>query len=411
MIVAAGGDSTVQQVFLYEALRTPRTKGRPDGSLATVPPWELVARLVEAMRQRGAAAALAHVERVALGCVTQCGVQGGHLGLLSRARAGLPATAVAVTSNNYCVSGLSAVAAAARTIATGEEQLSLAGGVESMSQVPFEADAAPMYRDAALAARFQYLAPPLVADWLASREGIGRDELDAVTVRSHARAAQAWDAGRYDSSVVPVDRPDGHSVTRDELLRPGLAAADLARFGAAFAALGAAGGEAWIRSADPRLQRFDYVHAVPHCPPVADGAALALLGTREAGARHGLRPRAELFAVAEVNTDPLDPFAAGFAALQRVLERAGLALDEVGAIEFMEAFAAVPALFARRFPAAAERANASGGHLALGHPMGASGAILLATLLAEMERGDVEWGVAVAHAVSGVGCAALLRRR
>lgn len=401
----------MQQVYLYEALRTPRTKGRPDGSLAAVPPWQLVARLVDAMRQRGCDRALEQIERLSLGCVTQCGVQGGHVALLARNAAALPGAAVAVTLNNYCVSGLSSVAAAARAIAAGEEQLALAGGVESMSQAPFESDAAPMYRDPALAASFQYLSPPLVADWLASRERIGRDELDAVTVRSHARAAQAWNEGRYDSGVVAVQRPDGSVVARDELLRPGLTTADLARFAAAFAALGAAGGEAWIRSVDPDLPRLDYLHAIPHCPPVADGAALALLGTRETGSRHGLRARAELFAIAEANTDPRDPFAAGFAALQRVLERTGLALEDVGAIEFMEAFAAVPALFARRFPAAAERANASGGHLALGHPMGASGAILLVTLLTEMERLDVEWGVVVAHAVSGVGCAALLRRR
>jgi acetyl-CoA acetyltransferase len=143
---------------------------------------------------------------------------------------------------------------------------------------------------------------------------------------------------------------------------------------------------------------------------MADGAALLLIGTRERAAEFGLVPRARLVAVVEVNTDPLDPFAAGFAALDRVLARSGLGLEDVGAIEFMEAFAAVPATFRRRHPQAAERANQSGGHLAMGHPMGASGAILVATLLAEMERQDVEWGVAVAHAVSGVGAAVLLRR-
>jgi acetyl-CoA acetyltransferase family protein len=399
----------MQQVQVYEALRTPRAKGKPDGALASVPPWELVSQTIDGLRQRGVAGALNHVERLALGCVTQCGVQGGHLALLARAAAGLPPSAAAITLNNYCVSGLSAVASVARAIALGDEQLALAGGVESMSQSPFEADAAPMYRDPALAARFQYLAPPLVADWLASREGIGRDELDAVTVLSHQRAAEAWTAGRYASSVVPIRRGDGEPCVRDELFRPGLGVTDLARFPAAFGALGALGGEAWIRQQEPQLQ-LRYVHAVPHCPPIADGAALVLLGTAQAGKRHGLRSRAQLAGVVELNADPLDPFAAGFAALQRLLDRAGLQLADVGAIEFMEAFAAVPALFRRRFPAAAERSNLSGGHLALGHPMGASGAILLATLLSEMERLDVEWGVTVAHAVSGVGCAALLRR-
>jgi len=397
-------------IHVLDAIRTPRGKGKPDGSLAGVPPWDLVGQLAQALRDRGAEAALATVDRLVLGCVTQAGPQGGHLALLSRIHAGLPHTAVAVTLNNYCVSGMSALAAAARAIATGEDRLALAGGVESMSQAAFEADGAPFYRDAALAAHFHYLAPPLVADWLATREGLTRADLDEATVASHRRAGHAWQDGRYATSVVPVTRPDGVLVERDELVRPGLSASDLARFPAAFAALGAQGAETLINVTDPSLGGLRYLHAVPHCPPMADGAALVLLGTRERASEFGLVPRARLAAVVELNTDPLDPFAAGFAALDRVLARSGLALEDVGAIEFMEAFAAVPATFRRRHPQAAERANQSGGHLAMGHPMGASGAILVATLLAEMERQDVEWGVAVAHAVSGVGAAVLLQR-
>lgn len=398
------------EIHVLDAIRTPRGKGKPDGSLAGVPPWDLVGQLVDALRARGAAAALDSTDRLVLGCVTQAGPQGGHLALLSRIHAGLPDTAVAVTLNNYCVSGMSALSAAARAVASGEDGLALAGGVESMSQSPFEADGASFYRDATLAAHFRYLSPPLVADWLATREGIARAELDEVTVDSHRRAGLAWQDGRYATSVVPVTRPDGVRVERDELVRPGLAAADLNRFPAAFAALGALGGEAFVNATAPSLGGLRYLHAVPHCPPMADGAALLLIGTRERAAELGLGPRARLAAAVEVNTDPLDPFAAGFAALERVLARSALALEDIGAIEFMEAFAAVPATFRRRYPEAAERANASGGHLAMGHPMGASGAILVATLLAEMERTDVEWGVAVAHAVSGVGSAVLLQR-
>ena len=397
-------------IHVFDAVRTPRGKGRADGSLAGVPPWELVGQLAQALRARGADAALAAVDRLSLGCVTQAGPQGGHLALLARIHAGLPDGAVAVTLNNYCVSGMSAVAAAARAIATGEEQLALAGGVESMSQAAFESDGAPFYRDAALAAHFRYAPPPVVADWLATREGLTRAELDEATVVSHRRAGLAWQQGRYASTVVPVTRPDGTRVEHDELVRPALTTGDLARFPAAFAPLGALGAEAFVNEVDPALGGLRYLHAIPHCPPVADGAALVLLGTRERGAAYGLTPRARLAAVAEFDTDPLDPFAAGFAVLDRVLARADLALDAIGAIEFMEAFAAVPATFRRRHPRAAERANESGGHLALGHPMGASGAILVATLLAEMERKDAEWGVAVAHAVSGVACAVLLQR-
>jgi acetyl-CoA acetyltransferase family protein len=397
-------------VMIYDAVRTPRAKGKPDGALASVPPHELVGQLVGALGDRHGRAALDGVERLALGCVTQVGPQGGHVALVSRIHAGLPDTAAAVTLNNYCVSGLSAIAAAARAIATGEERLALAGGVESMSQSPFEADGAPFYRDAALAAHFEYVPPPIVADWLATQEQLTREELDAVTVQSHQRAGRAWAEGRYASSVVPVVRADGTSVERDETVRPSLTTADLGRFGPAFAQLGAMGPDAFVLKAAPALGRVEHLHSVAHCPPIADGAALALLGSAARGSELGLAPRARIAAFAELNTDPLRPFEAGFVAFERVLARAGIAAKDAGAIEFMEAFAAVPARFLKAYPELAERTNESGGHLAMGHPMGASGAVLVATLLAEMERKDVEWGVAVAHAVSGVGCAVVLQR-
>lgn len=397
-------------VFLFDAVRTPRTKGKPDGALATVPPHELVGQLVAALGARHGDAPLAAVERFALGCVTQVGPQAGHIALLSRVHAGLPDTAVAVTLNNYCVSGLSAIASAARCIAVGDERLALGGGVESMSQASFEADHAPFYRDARLAAGFKYVPPPITADWLATQEGITREELDAVTVDSHRRAGRAWVEGRYRNSVIPVQRADGTRVERDDLVRPALTAADLARFGPAFAELGAQGADAFIARSAPRLGPMQHVHTVAHCPPIADGAALALIGTAERGAQLGLAPRARIAALLELNADPLRPFEAGFLAFERILERAGLEPADLDAIEFMEAFAAVPARFKRRYGELAELANDSGGHLAMGHPMGASGAVLLTTLLGELERRNGEWGVAVAHAVSGVACAVVLQR-
>jgi acetyl-CoA C-acetyltransferase len=397
-------------VNIYDAVRTPRTKGKSDGSLAGVAPYELVRQLTEALRQRQGVATLASVDRLALGCVTQTGAQGGHIALVSRLHAGLPDTAVAVTLNNYCVSGMSAVAAAARAIATGEEHLALAGGVESMSQSPFEGDRANFYSDMALAARLRYVSPPIVADLLATQAGLSRADLDAVTVESHRRAAAAWRDGHYASSVVAITRGDGTKVERDELLRPGLSAADLTRFGPAFGPLGALGHDAFLTDAIPGLGEVKHVHAIPHCPPIADGAALVLIGDQTRAAELGLKSRAQLAAIAEVDGDPLAPFAAGFDAMHRVLLRAGLTLKDMGAIEFMEAFAAVPAKFLRDYAPDPERVNGSGGHLALGHPMGASGGVLITTLLAEMERRDVEWGLAVAAAVSGVGCAVILHR-
>jgi acetyl-CoA C-acetyltransferase len=400
----------MEAVHLFDAVRTPRAKGKPDGALAGVTPYELVAQLTAALRQRHGDAALAAVERVALGCVTQVGPQGGHVALMARSYAGLPDTAVATTLNNYCVSGMSAAGLAARAIAAGDEALALAGGVESMSQSPFEGDRASFFTDPALATRLRYVSPPIVGDLLATQEALTREELDAVTVDSHQRAGQAWAEGRYASTVVPVTRADGSVVERDEMVRPKMTAADIARFGPAFGALGAMGHDALLVAAIPGLKEVGHLHAVPHCPPIADGAALLLLGSAQRGAELGLKSRARVAATMELNTDPLRPFAAGFEVMDRILARAGLAPRDLGAVEFMEAFAAVPATFRRRALVEDSRVNASGGHLAMGHPMGASGAILVATLLAEMERRDVEWGLAVAHAVSGVGAAVLLQR-
>ena len=401
----------MDEVLVYDAVRTPRTKGKPDGALADVPPFELVRQLVEALRQRHGASALAATERLALGCVTQVGPQGGHIALVARLHAGLPDTAVAITMNNYCVSGMSAVASAARVIAAGEEQLALAGGVESMSQVAFEADRAPFFTDLELAARLRYVPPPIVADWLATQEHLTRDDLDSVTVESHRRAGIAWQEGRYTASVVPITRPDGTRITTDDLVRPALSVADLARFQPAFAPLGSLGADQFIARTRPDLGAVRHLHSIAHCPPLADGAALVLLGSRARGGELGLRPRARLALAVELNTDPTQPFEAGFATFECLLRLSGLTSRNLGAIEFMEAFAAVPARFRRDCVADGERVNASGGHLAMGHPMGASGAILIATLLAEMERKDVEWGAAVAHAVSGVGCGILLQRQ
>jgi acetyl-CoA acetyltransferase family protein len=400
----------MQNVVLFDAVRTPRAKGKPDGALASVAPYELVSQLVDALRQRHGEAALAQVERLALGCVTQTGAQGGHIALVARSYAGLPDTAIATTLNNYCVSGMSAAALAARCIAVGDTGLALAGGVESMSQSPFEGDRATFYSDAALASRVRYVSPPIVGDLLATLEGLTREELDAVTVDSHQRAGAAWSEGRYASSVIPVRRADGTILDRDEMVRPKLSTADLARFAPAFAALGAQGHDALLTTAIPGLKAVEHLHAVPHCPPIADGASLLLLGSAKRGAVLGLRPRARIVATLELNTDALRPFAAGFACMDRMLQQAGLAARDLGVIEFMEAFAAVPATLRRRAIVDDARVNASGGHLAMGHPMGASGAILVTTLLAEMERRDVEWGLAIAHAVSGIGAGVLLQR-
>jgi acetyl-CoA C-acetyltransferase len=398
-------------VYLYDAVRTPRGKGRPGGSLSALPPIELVRQLVQALEKRVGAQAVHAAEHFALGCVTEVGVQGGHLALAARIHAGLPDTLPCLTLNNFCVSGLSAVAQAARRIAVGEIDLALAGGVESMSQVEFMGDAAPFYTDLTLAGAMGWAPVGLAADLLAAREGIGREALDAAVVRSHARAGAAWREGRYDRRVIPILGADGEvALASDENVRDYGDGASLARFGPVFAAAGEQGFDDILLAHQPGMERLDHVHTIAHCPPISDGAALILLGSKAAGERWGLTPVACIRAMAEAADDRVLQLTAGFRAMDQALARAGTPLSAMGAIEFMEAFAAVPVKFERDYQPDMDRVNPNGGHLAMGHPMGATGAILLTTLVDDMADLDAETGLVVTTGGVGVGAAMVLDR-
>lgn len=398
-------------VYIFDAVRTPRGKGRPDGSLAKVKPARLVGQLVAALARRNGPETLAAVRHFTLGCVTQTGVQGGHIALSARIQAGLPDEVACLTLNNFCVSGLSALADAARRVESGQADLALAGGVESMSQTPFLADAADFYGDMALAASMGWAPVGLAADLLATVEGITRAEMDAATLRSHRRAASAWAEGRYDGRVIPVTGDDGEiALARDENIRDFGDGASMARLGPVFASTGAQGYDDILTAHRPGLDAVEHLHTVAHCPPIADGAALLLLGTLEAGRALGLTPLARIRAIGETAGDRVLQLTAGFSAMDLALARAGLALNDVGAVEFMEAFAVVPVLFERRFQSDMARVNPNGGHLAMGHPMGATGAILATTLLDDMAQLNAETGLAVATGGVGVGAAVVLER-
>ena len=398
-------------VYIFDAVRTPRGKGRPDGSLAGITPAHLVGQLIQALKRRNGPEAIQAAEHLTLGCVTQVGVQGGHVALAARIQAGLPTTLPCLTINNFCVSGLSAIADAARRVASGQADLALAGGVESMSQVSFLADNADYYSDMDLAAAMGWAPVGVAADLLATQAGLRRSDLDDAVLRSHQRAAAAWQAGRYADGVIPVTAADGGvALDRDENIRDFGDGASLARLGPVFAAMGAQGFDDILIAEKPELKAVNHIHTVAHCPPIADGAAMLLLGTADAGARHGLRPLARIRSVAESADDHVMQLTAGFRAMERALERAGLSLGEVGAVEFMEAFAAVPVLFERDYEPDMARVNPNGGHLAMGHPMGATGAILTTTLLDDMVQLNAETGLVVATGGVGVGAAMVLER-
>jgi acetyl-CoA C-acetyltransferase/acetyl-CoA acyltransferase len=391
------------EVYLYDALRTPRGKARPDGGLAATSPQALVSQLAAALHQRSGAAP-DHCQALLLGCVGQLGSQGGHLALVSKLHAGLPEACTALTLNNYCVSGLSAVIHGAAQIASGQARQLLAGGVEMMSQVGFMADRAAYYQDRSLPPRSRYLPVALAADRLAARRGITRAELDAAALDSQQRAAAAESDAALQRSRLGLPRADGTLFASDECIRAKTSAAGLAALPPAFGALAAEWADA-LGGDEP----FAPLHTISHAPPMCDGAGLALLGT--AGIADA-RPRARIVAMAKCGADASDSLTAGFAAMERVLQRAQLRLQDLDRIEFMESFAVTQALFLRDHAAgiAPGRINPAGGHLAKGHPLGASGAILLSTLLDNLDACQGRLGLLVCTGASGVGAAMIVER-
>ena len=333
-------------------------------------------------------------EALLLGCVGQVGDQGGHIALIARLHAGLPAATAAHSINNYCASGLSAIGQAAAMVGSGQAGSVLAGGVESMSRVPFMGDRASYYTDASFPLGSRYIPVVLAADRLAAAEGFTRAELDAVALASQQKAAAAEGNPALLHSRIPAGR-----LQAEECIRPKTDATSLTALPAGFGAL-------QVQYADALGgARFDPLHTLGHAPPVCDGAAIALVGQAGLG-----RPRARILAFAESGGDPVASLTAGFAAMDKALARARLTLADMDRIEFMESFAVTIARFLRDRRVDAAKVNVSGGHIAKGHPMGASGAILTSTLLDCLDEADGTLGLVVVSGASGVGAAMIVQR-
>ncbi|MDO9370289.1 MAG: acetyl-CoA C-acyltransferase [Sphingopyxis sp.] len=381
-------------VYLYDAVRTPRGKARSDGGLAGLSPQELVRQQAAALANRCGDAARSP-DALLLGCVTQSGAQGGHIAMLAKLHAGLPDTTAAHSINNYCASGLSAIGQAVAKIASGEASHILAGGVESMSQSQFLSDRAAFYGNDELPPRARFVPPVLAADRLASAEGITRAELDAVALASQQRAGTTEGDAAFQYSRI-VTGP----LTGEECIRPQTTAESLAAAPPAFRELQQQYGGALDGAT------FEPLHSIAHAPPICDGAGLALVGSEGLGPT----PRARVIAFAESGGDPAASLTAGFAAMDKVLARAMLSLADIDRIEFMEAFAVTIAKFHRDRDADPARVNVSGGHLAKGHPMGASGAILTSTLLDALDACEGRYGLVVLTGAMGVGAAMIVER-
>ena len=388
-------------VFIYEALRTPRGKAREDGGLAALAPHELIRQLVAGINDRCDRSAK-QCEALLLGCVGQVDTQGGHIALVAKLYVGLPDAAMALTLNNYCVSGLTAIGQAAAMIQSGGVHCALAGGVEMMSQVGFMADHASYYTDSTFPLRTRYIPVALAADRLANREQLDCAALDQAALDSQLKAAAAQHSMALQRSRITMARVDGSSgLAYDECVRGQTSAESLAAMPAAFGALAQGYAEALGD------EYFPAVHTISHAPPICDGAALAFLGD---GSIAGVKPRAKIVAYAEAGGDPSSALLAGLAAMNKVFAQTGMNLAQMDRIEFMESFAVTLVKFLRDTPVDADRVNVSGGHMAKGHPLGASGAILLSTLLDCLDEADGTFGLVVCTGASGVGAAIIVER-
>jgi len=396
--------------YVFDHLRTPRGRGKPDGRLHPATPVWLLRTLLQALAQRhGLDTAL--VDDVVLGCVTPVGEQGGDIARTAVLDAGWAQSVAGVTLSRFCASGLEAVNLAAAKVMSGMEDLVVAGGVESMSRVPMGSDGGAWIQDARIVESLGIAPQGIGADLIATLEGWGRAELDAFAARSHQRAAAARAAGHFRRALVPVHGLDGTLLLdEDETIRPGTTVETLAALRPSFAAMGEAGFDAVALRRYTEVSRIEHLHHAGNSSGIVDGAALVLVGSADAGQRIGLTPRARIRAMAVIGSEPTIMLTGPAPACRKALAKARMTPADVDLWEINEAFASVPLKCARDLGLDLDRVNVNGGAIAMGHPLGATGAILLGTLLDELERRDLATGCVTLCVGAGMGIATVIER-
>ncbi|UOY03473.1 acetyl-CoA C-acetyltransferase [Blastococcus sp. PRF04-17] len=400
------------EAFIYDAVRTPRGKGKKTGALHSVKPISLTTGLIDEVRRRNPGLDPALVDDVVLGVVSPVGEQGAVIAKTAALAAGLPETVAGVQINRFCASGLEAVNLAAQKVRSGFEDLVLAGGVESMSRVPMGSDGGAWAMDPETAARTGFVPQGIGADLIATLGGWSRQDVDAYAAESHARAAKAWSNGYFERSVVPVTDRNGTVVLdADELVRPGTTVESLAGLPSAFAGIGDMGGfDAVALNKYHWVERIDHVHTAGNSSGIVDGAALVVVGSEEAGRRNGLTPRARIVSTALSGADPVIMLTGPAPATHKALAKAGLTVDDIDLVEMNEAFAAVVLRFMKDTGFDHEQVNVNGGAISMGHPLGATGAMILGSLVDELERRDLRRGLATLCVGGGMGIATVVER-
>jgi len=400
------------EAYVYDALRSPRGRGRPGGGLNEVTAVRLSALMLDAVAGRNGLPADA-VDDVIWGNVTSVGEQGGCVGRAAVLASSLSELVPALTINRFCASGLEAVNLAAAQVAAGVAQGVIAGGVEMLSRVPMASDGAALAVDPEVAMRHHFVPQGIAADLIATEYGITRDAADAWAVESHARAARAWAEGRFARAVVPVTDPSGLEIlARDEAIRPETDMQALGALKPSFAEMGETmpGFDAVAIMRYPHLERVHHIHHAGNSSGITDGAAAVLVGSRAFGEAHGLTPRARIRATARVGSEPTIMLTGPVPATEAALAAAGMQLGDIDVIEVNEAFSAVVLRFLQAFDADPARVNPNGGAIAMGHPLGATGAMILGTALDELERTGQGTALVTLCVASGMGAATILER-
>ena len=401
------------EAFVYDAIRTPRGRGKKTGSLHEVKPVSLVTGLIDAIRERNPDLDPGAIEDVVLGCVTPIGDQGADIAKTAALAAGLPYTVAGVQLNRFCASGLEAVNQAAQRIRSGWEDLILAGGVESMSRVPMASDGGPWAMDPQTSFATDFAPQGIGADLIATLEGFSRTDVDTFAAESQARAAKAIANGYFKKSLIPVTDINGITILdHDEHVREGTTVESLSSLPPSFAQIGDMGGfDAVALEKYTDVAAIDHVHHAGNSSGIVDGAALVAIGSETAGQRHGLTPRARIVSTAVSGSEPTIMLTGPAPASRKALDKAGLSVEDMDLIEINEAFAAVAMRFMRDmggYPH--ERTNVNGGAIAMGHPLGATGAMILGTLIDELERREQRYGLATLCVGGGMGIATVVER-
>ena len=400
------------EAFVYDAIRTPRGRGKANGALHGTKPIDLVVGLIHAMRERFPTLDPAAIDDIVLGVVGPVGDQGSDIARTAAISAGLPDTVAGVQENRFCASGLEAVNLAAMKVRSGWEDLVLAGGVESMSRVPMGSDGGAWFNDPMTNFENGFVPQGIGADLIATIEGYSRRDVDEYAAMSQERAAAAWKDGRFARSVVPVlDRNGLLVLDHDEHMRPGTTAESLASLKPAFAAIGDMGGfDAVALQKYHWVEAIDHVHHAGNSSGIVDGAALVAIGTKEVGERYGLTPRARIVSAAVSGSEPTIMLTGPAPATRKALAKAGLTIDDIDLVEINEAFAGVVLRFAKDMGLSLDKINVNGGAIAMGHPLGATGAMILGTLVDELERQDKRYGLATLCVGGGMGVATIVER-